>query len=420
VRSTEYHFSPAKPTGEVRTDIVVAGGGHVGLALALALRSAATDLAVTVVDASPPDAIGRDARASAIAAAGRRMLDRLGVWDDIAADAQPITGMTITDSRTGDAVRPVFLTFEGTAADGGPFAHMVMNADLVGALRARAEAAGAVVLAPDSVADFTAGRSQVSARLASCGRIAARLLVAADGGRSRLRALAGIGTVAWPYGQSGIVVTVAHEKPHHGRAVEHFLPGGPFAILPLKGNRASLVWSEREDLARRIVAGDEDVFRFELERRFGPTLGAITPLGRPRAFPLGLTLVRALIATRFALAGDAAHGIHPIAGQGLNLGFRDVAALAETVVEAHRLGLDIGSPAVLERYQRWRRFDTFEMGAVTDILNRLFSNDNPVLRLVRDVGLGLVDRMPPLKRRFIAEAAGEGGEPPRLLRGEAI
>jgi 2-octaprenyl-6-methoxyphenol hydroxylase len=202
--------------------------------------------------------------------------------------------------------------------------------------------------------------------------------------------------------------------------VEHFLPGGPFAILPLKGNRSSLVWSEREDVANRVVAGDEDVFRYELERRFGRQLGAIEPLGRPRAFPLGLTLARAFVAPRFALAGDAAHAIHPIAGQGLNLGFRDVAALAETIVEAERLGLDIGSTAVLERYQIWRRFDSFEMGAVTDVLNRLFSNDNPLLRLARDVGLGVVDRLPSFKRRFISEAAGEGGELPRLLRGEAI
>ncbi|MBN9020858.1 MAG: FAD-dependent monooxygenase, partial [Rhizobiales bacterium] len=215
-------------------------------------------------------------------------------------------------------------------------------------------------------------------------------------------------------------VTVEHERPHHGRAVEHFLPGGPFAILPLKGNRSSLVWSERDAIAKRIVGGDEDIFRYELGRRFGNQLGEITPLGRPRAFPLGLTLARAFVAERFALAGDAAHGIHPIAGQGLNLGFRDVAALAETIVEAHRLGLDIGALPVLERYQSWRRFDSFEMGATTDVLNRLFSNDNPVLRLARDVGLGLVDRLPSLKKMFIGQAAGEGGELPRLLRGEAI
>ena len=405
---------------ETRVDVLVAGGGHVGLSLALALRAAEPGLSVMVVDAAPPEALKRDNRASAIAAAGRRMLDQLRVWPEIAENAQGITEMVITDSRTGDAVRPVFLTFDGRASDGEPFAHMVMNRDMVTALRDRAIAAGADVVAPDSVEDFSVRRGAVTARLGSGGSVRARLLVAADGGRSRLRALAGIGTVSWPYRQSGIVVTVEHERPHHGRAVEHFLPGGPFAILPLKGNRSSLVWSERDAIARRIVGGDEDIFRFELERRFGNQLGTITPLGRPRAFPLGLTLARAFVAERFALAGDAAHGIHPIAGQGLNLGFRDVAALAETIVEAHRLGLDIGALPVLERYQSWRRFDSFEMGATTDVLNRLFSNDNPVLRLARDVGLGVVDRLPSLKKMFIGQAAGEGGELPRLLRGEAI
>lgn len=403
-----------------RVDVLIAGGGHVGLSLALALRLAEPDLSVMVVDATPPAAIGRDARASAIAAAGRRMLGALGVWPAIEGNAQPITEMVVTDSRTGDAVRPVFLTFDGRASDGEPFAHMVMNGDMVGALRDRAAAEGAAIVAPDSVDDFAVGRSDVACRLGSGRTVRARLLVAADGGRSKLRALAGIGTVSWAYRQSGIVVTVEHERPHHGRAVEHFLPGGPFAILPLKGNRSSLVWSEREDLARRLVAGDEDIFRFELERRFGNQLGAITPLGKPRAYPLGLTLARAFVAERLALAGDAAHGIHPIAGQGLNLGFRDVAALAECIVESHRLGLDVGALPVLERYQSWRRFDSFEMGVTTDVLNRLFSNDNPILRVARDVGLGLVDRLPSLKRRFIGEAAGEGGQLPRLLRGDAI
>jgi 2-octaprenyl-6-methoxyphenol hydroxylase len=364
--------------------------------------------------------LARDTRASAIAAAGRRMLSRLGVWDEIAADSQPITEMVITDSRTDDAVRPVFLTFGGKTEDGQPFAHMVMNATMVGALRRAAEAAGVRIVAPQTVSDFAVADDAVTVRLGDGATVDARLLVAADGVRSRLRSLAGIGTVKWPYDQSGIVVTVAHERPHHGRAVEHFLPSGPFAILPLPGNRSSLVWTERSEAAKKLVDGDADVFQFALERRFGHQLGAVEPVGVPRAFPLGLTLARSFVQSRLALAGDAAHGIHPIAGQGLNLGFRDVAALAETIVDADRLGLDIGSLAVLERYQSWRRFDTLEMGAVTDILNRLFSNDNPVLRLGRDVGLGLVDRLPGLKKMFMREAAGNGGDLPRLLRGDAI
>jgi 2-octaprenyl-6-methoxyphenol hydroxylase len=232
--------------------------------------------------------------------------------------------------------------------------------------------------------------------------------------------MAGIKTVNWEYGQSGIVCTVAHERPHNGRAEEHFLPAGPFATLPLKGNRSSIVWTERTADAERLVREDDFIFETELEQRFGLKLGEIHVEGPRRAWPLGLTLARAFVAPRFALAGDAAHGIHPIAGQGLNLGFKDAAALAQTVVEADRLGQDIGALDVLERYQQWRRFDTVQMGATTDILNRMFSNDLGPLRAVRDIGLGLVDRMPPLKNLFIRQASGLTGPAPRLLRGEDI
>ncbi|MEJ1159897.1 ubiquinone biosynthesis hydroxylase [Prosthecomicrobium sp. N25] len=408
-----------------RFDVVVAGGGYVGLSLALALKSADPGLAVAVVEPKPREAIRRDGRASAIAAAARAMLERLGVWSRIAAEAQPILDMVVTDSRVSDAVRPVFLTFGGRLEDGEPFAHMVPNAAMVGALLDAAEAAGVVLFAPDSVADFTLKTSAAELRLASGTRLDAALLVAADGVRSRLRDLAGIRTVNWDYGQSGIVTTIEHERPHEGRAEEHFLPSGPFAILPLPDDaagrhRSSLVWSERRDEADRLVRGDDFTFSVELERRFGRHLGALRQAGPRHAYPLGLTLARAWVKPRFALCGDAAHGIHPIAGQGLNIGFRDVAALAEVVVEARRLGQDPGALDVLSRYERWRRFDAFEMGVVTDVLNRLFSNDLGPLRVVRDIGLGLVDRLPALKRRFIREAAGIGGDMPRLLRGEPI
>jgi 2-octaprenyl-6-methoxyphenol hydroxylase len=398
--------------------VVIAGGGYVGLSLALALKAGAAGLPVTVVDAGRGPAA--DERASAVAAAARRMLARLGVWDEIAPEAQPITEMTVTDSRTDDRVRPVFLTFAGEAEAGEPFAHMVPNRALTGALERAATAAGVAVLRPQTVTDFAVGPARVTVTLGDGGRHEAALLVAADGVRSRLRQLAGIGTVGWDYGQSGIVATVRHARPHGGRAEEHFLPAGPFAVLPLKGERASLVWTERTETARWLVAADDALFAAELRHRFGNRLGPVEPVGPRHAYPLGLTLARAFVRPRFALCGDAAHGIHPIAGQGLNLGFRDAAALAETVVEAHRLGLDIGSPAVLEDYQRWRRFDTLRMGVTTDILNRLFSNDNPLLRMVRDVGLGLVDRLPELKRQFIRQAAGDEGRLPRLLAGEAI
>jgi 2-octaprenyl-6-methoxyphenol hydroxylase len=400
-----------------RTGILIAGGGQVGLSLALALRRASPDLAVTLVEG--PARNGDAGRVFAIAAAGRRMLGELGVWDAASRDAQPIEDMIITDSRTRDVVRPVFLSFIGESEARSPFAHMVVGKTMNDALRGAALEAGAVILSPASVTDFAVGPSAVTVTLDDGGTIAARLLVAADGGRSRLRAFAGITTVDWDYDQAGIVATVAHDKPHHGRAEEHFLPAGPFAFLPLAGNRGSLVWTERKEDAERIIE-DPLLFQIELERRMGHRLGPIEAVDKPRAFPLGLKLARHYIKPRFALAGDAAHVIHPIAGQGLNLGFRDVAALAETIVEAHRLGLDPGAEPQLRRYERWRRFDTFEMGLVTDGLNRLFSNDNPLLRIARDVGLGIVDRLPPVKRMFVGEAAGEGGDLPRLLRGEAI
>ncbi|WP_099867015.1 ubiquinone biosynthesis hydroxylase [Pararhizobium haloflavum] len=404
-------------------DIVVGGGGYVGIATAVAIKDAAPHLSIVVVDAAPQDAWQRDERASAIAAAASRMLDKLGAWDGMVSDAEPIRDMIVTDSRTGDPVRPVFLTFDGEIGAGQPFAHMVPNRSLVRSLRERAKSLGIDIRQGLKITDAREDRDRAvrDVRLSDGSRLMARLVVAADGIHSGLRAIAGIRTVKWDYGQSGIVTTVEHERPHNGRAEEHFLPAGPFAILPLKGNRSSLVWTERTADADRLIREDDFIFEAELERRFGHKLGALKLAGGRRAFPLGLTLARAFVASRMALAGDAAHGIHPIAGQGLNLGFKDVAALAETVVEADRLGLDIGSLATLERYQQWRRFDTFQMGVTTDVLNRLFSNDVTPVRALRDFGLGLVDRMPALKSFFIRQAAGEAsGDAPRLLRGEAI
>jgi 2-octaprenyl-6-methoxyphenol hydroxylase len=323
-----------------------------------------------------------------------------------------------TDSRLGDAVKPVFLTFAGEVEPGEPFAHMVENGPLIAALAAKAREIG-VTLRASAIESFEVEGERVVIR---CGddALTSGLLIAADGARSRLRELAGIATFGWSYGQSAIVCTVAHEREHNGRAEEHFLPAGPFALLPLRGRRSSIVWTEEAREAERIVALPDDLFHVELEQRFGLHLGDIAVEGPRRVHPLGLTVARAFVAERLALVGDAAHVIHPIAGQGLNLGLRDVAALAETIVDAARLGLDFGAAHVLERYQRWRRFDTMAMGVATDGLNRLFSNRSDALRLVRDVGLGLVDRLPGLKRLFIREAAGLVGEVPKLLRGEAL
>ena len=405
-------------------DVVAAGGATAGPPRARARRRGAPR-PPAAVSAPPPPPAGPDARASAIAAAARRMLERLGVWGEIAPHSQPIVDMIVTDSRLDDVVRPVFLTFDGALTTGEPFAHMVPNAVMVSALLDAARAAGVAVMMPERVTGFDVGETRVDVRLGSGATLSAGLLVAADGVRSKLRDLAGIGVVRWDYGQSGIVTTVAHERPHDGRAEEHFLPSGPFAILPLTDDaagrhRSSLVWSEKSTAADRLVKGDDFTFGLELERRFGRHLGAVEVLAKPKAFPLGLTLARDFVRPRFALVGDAAHGIHPIAGQGLNMGFRDVAALAEVIVEARRLGLDPGRIDVLERYQRWRRFDAVEMGIVTDVLNRLFSNDLGPLRALRDFGLGVVDRLATLKSRFIGEAAGVGGSIPRLLRGEAL
>jgi len=399
--------------------IVICGGAFAGLALALALRQGlGADVPVIVADPALATRPSRDPRATAIVAACRRLFEALGVWDQV-SDSQAILDMVVTDSRLEDATRPVFLTFAGEVEPGEPFAHMVENRRLIDALVARAEAEG-IDLRATAVSTFDSRPDGVTVTLADGNVIEASLLVAADGARSKLRERAGIATHGWDYDQSGIVVTVGHERDHHGRAEEHFLPAGPFAILPLTGKRSSLVWTENRAEAARITALGETEFHDELEKRFGLHLGEIKALDKPRAFPLGYFVARSFIAERLALVGDAAHVIHPIAGQGLNMGLKDVAALAEVVVDAARLGIDPGQADVLDRYQRWRRFDTMAMGLATNSLNFLFSNESTLLRTVRDIGLGLVDRAPPLKSLFIRQAAGLSGEVPRLLKGEAL
>ena len=403
-----------------RIEVVVGGAGFAGLALAIALRQGLGDpFGVAVFDPALANAQSKDPRASAIAAAARRLFEAIGVWHAVAKNAQPILDMVVTDSKLDDAVRPTFLTFAGEVEEGEPFAHMVENRHLVDALVAKAKALG-VELRDGAVKGFEADEGSVKVSTSDGASISARLLVGADGANSLIREQAGISTYGWDYDQSAIVTTVAHEREHNGRAEEHFLPAGPFAILPLTGKRCSIVWTEEAREARRIVSLPDSEFHAELEKRFGLQLGELKAIGPRRAFPLGLFTAREFIGKRLALVGDAAHIIHPIAGQGLNMGLRDVAALAEAVADAARLGLDPGGPDVLERYQRWRRFDTMMMGVATDGLNRLFSNRSDALRLVRDIGLGLVERMPALKRMFIREAAGFTGEVPKLLRGEAL
>jgi 2-octaprenyl-6-methoxyphenol hydroxylase len=400
--------------------IVIGGGAFAGLALALALRQGlGPEIPIVVADPALGVRPSRDPRATAIVAACRRLFEAIGAWAQVAAESQPILDMVVTDSKLEDATRPVFLTFGGEVEAGEPFAHMIENRHLIDALVTRASAEG-IDLRATTVAGFEARPDGVAVSLGDGATIDASLLVAADGARSKLRERAGIATHGWDYDQSGIVVTVGHERDHGGRAEEHFLPAGPFAILPLKGPRSSLVWTENRAEAARIVALNQDEFHAELEQRFGLHLGEIKVLDRPRAFALGYFVARSFIGERLALVGDAAHVIHPIAGQGLNMGLKDIAALAEVIVDAARLGIDLGQADVLERYQRWRRFDTMAMGLATNSLNLLFSNKSTLLRSVRDIGLGLVDRMPPLKSVFIRQAAGLSGEVPRLLKGEAL
>ncbi len=414
-----------------KVDVLIAGAGIVGLTLAVVLRqSLDASSSVAIADRALAAQSG-NGRATAIVAAVRRLFENIGVWAKI--PSQPIRDMVVTDSRLSDAVRPTLLAFGEDVEPGEPFAHMAENRPLIAALIEAARDAG-VTLHPAAVRDCAFASAPagdvtgnapdlvggVDVELADGGRLSPALLVAADGARSAIRQRAGIAVYGWSYGQSAIVATVAHERDHEGRAEEHFLPSGPFAILPLVGRRSSIVWTEETQEAERIAALPEREFHDELERRFGLRLGEIEVVARPHVHRLGLWVARSFISARLALVGDAAHVIHPIAGQGLNMGLKDVAALAEVIVDGVRLGLDPGSLAVLERYERWRRFDTMAMGMATDGLNRLFSNRSDVLRLARDVGLGLVDRLPALKRTFIREAAGLLGEVPKLLRGKPL
>jgi 2-octaprenyl-6-methoxyphenol hydroxylase len=407
-------------------DILIAGAGVTGLALALGLKRSCPAAAVAVVDpAGLPDgaAAPRTLRAVAVAAGPRRFLDDLGVWGAVAAYAQPIHDMRITDSRPDDAPRPVFLDFAGEAGPDEPFAFMLLQDDLRQALVRACRAAGVVALS-GRITDFRreAGALRIDGPVPGT---ATRLLVAADGARSRLRGLAGIGTVGWDYGQAGVVATIAHERPHEGRATQHFLPGGPLAVLPLRAEngsdrRFSLVWTERSLEAERLAGLPPSDFIEALEAKIGFDYGPLRLEDRPSAHPLRLILPRRLVAPRLALLGDAARSIHPLAGQGLNLGLRDVAVLVEALTEALDLGLDPGEASLLRAYERARRFDSIMMAAATDALNRLFSNDSLPARLIRDFGLGLVDRIPGVKRFFIRDAAGLSGDVPAPFRRSSL
>jgi len=411
-----------------RFDVIIAGGGLTGPTLAIALADAG--FSVALCDAEPLEARlapTYDGRASAIAAANWRQWRVLGVAAALEPDAQPIRRILVTDGPapgpSAGPLPPFFLEFSSDdlgAEPGEPMGWMIENRRIRQALAAALKSRKVATFAPAAVTDAVAGEEGCTATLADGRTLEAPLLVGAEGRRSVVRAAAGIGVYGWDYGQCGVVATVRLERDHEGVAHEYFLPGGPFAILPLKDQRASLVWSEKKTRAEALVASSPEAFEAHLARRFGAFLGAATLEGGRMQFPLSLQMAERMIAPRVALVGDAAHAVHPIAGQGLNIGLKDVAALAEVIVEARRLGEDYSSELVLERYARWRRLDAAGLAVATDLFTRLFSNDHPALRLVRGAGLSLVNRLAPAKRLFVREAAGMLGDTPRLLRGEAL
>ena len=393
-----------------------------GLTLGCALAGAG--VSVLLVDREDPAgqiATGYDGRASAIAHASARAMQGIGLWPLLDDGAQPILDIRVADGHPMRGVSPLFLHYDHRDVGDEPFGYIIENRRIRAALQEfSAGLPDLTVLAPAEVETLDRGPHRVEARLADGRVLRAALAVAADGRFSKTREQAGIKVTGFRYNQTSIVCTVRHERSHAGVAVELFLPGGPFAMLPMTENRSNVVWSERADLAPTYLALDDAAFMDELHRRFGDWLGAIELTGPRFSYPLGLQHAERYADQRLVLVGDAAHAIHPIAGQGLNMGLRDVAALAELIVDRRRLGLDIAAPDLLARYTRWRRFDNILLAGVTDGLNRLFSNDLPPLRLARDVGLAAVDRLPPVKRFLMRHAMGVVGELPRLVKGEAL
>ncbi|WP_152988163.1 FAD-dependent monooxygenase [Paracoccus sp. MKU1] len=402
-------------------DILIAGGGLNGPALALALADAG--LSVAVADARPADARAGEAfdgRAYALALASQRLLAALGLWRELAPNAQEIRKVAATQGVAGEGAGPFGLHFDGAEIEEGRLGYMLEDRFLYRALLAAMQ--GRVTHLPGlSVIGQEPDGPAIRATLSDGRSIGARLLVGADGRQSGVAARAGIRRIGHDYGQIALVAAVDHELPHHGTAHQYFMPTGPLAILPLPGNRSSIVWSEAEASARAIMDLPDAEFLAVLRPRFGDFLGEIRLAGPRFSYPLNLTLAERYVAPRLALVGDAAHGVHPIAGQGLNLGLRDVAALAEVLVAARRRGEDIGADAVLARYQDWRRPDATALALGMDGVNALFSNANPLLRAAREIGMGLVDAIPPLRRGFMRQAAGLSLEPmPRLLTGRRL
>ena len=401
---------------KIRCDIIVVGAGPVGALVASLL--AASGLHVVVIEAGKAEIIAKpqtDGRAIALALAPKRALEVGGFWTLLEADAEPILDIHVTDGHA-----PVYLHYDHRTVGTDPFGWIIENEVIKTAALTRLNQLGVTVLTETKVDRWDFGQTEVTAHLAGGGSVQARLAVAADGRRSPTRDAGGIKLTGWDYGQSAIVCAIAHEKPHQGIAHEHFMAPGPFAILPMTGQRSGIVWTEARHRAAGIVAQDDAYFLAEMSERFGDFLGQLS-LASPRfAYPLTFQMARNYTAQRLVLVGDAAHGMHPIAGQGLNLGLRDAAALAEVVIESARLGLDFGGPVALDRYRRWRRLDTLLMMGVTDNLNKLFTSSLAPVKAARDFGLWAVEHTPPIKSLFMRHAMGVVGNLPRALRGEAI
>ena len=406
---------------EFDSDLIIVGGGLNGPALALAATQ--RGLSSTVIDALPVDnrkARDFDGRSYALALASQRLLHAIGLWDGLAENAQPMLEIKVTDGRAGEGPSPFFLHFDHAEIEEGPMGYLVEDRYLRRAFLDAMEAEPLITLRHSEtvVAQDTAKAASVT--LASGEVLKGRVLVGSDGRRSGTAERAKIKRTGWGYGQTALVCAIEHEKPHGGIAHQFFMPSGPLAILPMTGNRSSIVWSETDDNAKRINALDDADYLNALRPAFGDFLGDIKLAGTRFTYPLNLTIANSFIGERLALIGDAAHGVHPIAGQGLNAGLRDVAALAEVMTMAARRGEDIASPLVLERYQQWRRFDTATLAVATDTFNKLFSNDNPLLRMGRDLGMGLINSVPSLRRNFMREAAGLTGDLPKLMTGRAL
>ena len=400
-------------------DLIIVGGGLNGPALALATAQAG--FRVTIIDSLAIDTRkdpAFDGRSYALALASMRLLRGIGVWNAIKDHAQPMLEIKVTDGRIGEGPSPWMMHFDHAEIEEGPMGYMVEDRHLRRAfLDAMAADDRITQLAEETVVAQRTDASGVAVTLASGKVVHGRLLIGSDGRKSGTATRAGIKRTGWGYGQTAVVCAVAHEKPHGGIAHQFFMPAGPLAILPLTENRSSIVWSETDDRAAELMSMSDTDFLEALRPAFGSFLGQISLTGARFSYPLGLTLANSFIADRMALIGDAAHGVHPIAGQGLNAGLRDVAALADVLETARARGEDIGGAQALARYQEWRRFDTATLALATDTFNRLFSNDNPLVRAARDLGMGVVNAAPTLRRGFMRRAAGLTGDLPRLMRG---